>query len=74
MFFRDTVRRAAEEVGVMGWVTNRDDGAVEAVFEGPPDAVAALVDFTRAGPGHAQVDALDVDAEQPEGLRGFDVR
>ena len=53
---------------------NCADGSVEAVFEGTPDAVAALVDFTRAGPGHAQVDALDVESEPPEGLRSFDVR
>ena len=46
----------------------------EAVFEGPPDAVAALVDFCRAGPGHAEVDALDVEPEPPEGLDGFEVR
>jgi hypothetical protein len=32
------------------------------------------VDFTRAGPGHAQVEELDVAAEEPEGLSGFDVR
>ncbi len=53
---------------------NCGDGSVEAVFEGSPDAVAALVDFTRAGPGHSQVDAVDVASEEPEGLRSFDVR
>jgi acylphosphatase len=74
VFFRDSTRREAQRRGVAGWVRNCADGSVEAVFEGPPDAVAALVDFTRAGPGHSQVDALDVDAEEPEGLRSFDVR
>jgi acylphosphatase len=74
VFFRDSTRREAQRRGVAGWVRNCPDGAVEAVFEGPPDAVAALVDFTRAGPGHAEVEALDVQTEEPEGLRGFDVR
>ena len=74
VFFRDSTRREAQRRGVAGWVRNCADGSVEAVFEGSPDAVAALVDFTRAGPGHAHVDALDVAGEPAEGLRGFDVR
>lgn len=74
VFFRDSTREEAERHEVKGWVKNRDDGSVEAVFEGAPDAVDALVAFTRAGPGHAQVEALDVASEEPEGLRGFDVR
>ena len=74
VFFRDSTRREAERRGVAGWARNCADGSVEAVFEGAPDAVEALVEFTRAGPGHAHVDGLDVDHEEPEGLRGFDVR
>ena len=74
VFFRDSTRREADRRGVAGWVRNCGDGAVEAVFEGEPEAVDALVEFTRAGPGHAQVSSLDVASEQPEGLRGFDVR
>jgi acylphosphatase len=58
---------------VAGWVRNRDDGAVEAVFEGPPEAVTRLVEFCRGGPGHADVDDLDVQEQEPEGLDGFEV-
>jgi acylphosphatase len=54
-------------------VRNRDDGAVEAVFEGDSEAVDALVAFCRSGPSHADVDRVDVEGEQPEGLEGFDV-
>ena len=43
VFFRDSVRRTARERGVAGWVRNRRDGTVEAVFEGEPDAVEAIV-------------------------------
>jgi len=74
VFFRDSTRREADRRGVAGWVRNCGDGSVEAVFEGPPDAVASLVDFVRAGPGHASVNDVDVESEQPEGLSGFDVR
>jgi acylphosphatase len=74
VFFRDSVRREAVRRGVAGWVRNCSDGTVEAVFEGPPDAVAALVDVCRAGPGHAEVSALDEQREPAEGLSGFGVR
>lgn len=74
MFFRDSTRREAARRGVAGWARNCADGTVEAVFEGPQDAVSAMVDFVRSGPGHADVSQLDVSREEPEGLSGFDVR
>lgn len=74
VFFRDSVRREAARRGVAGWARNCADGTVEAVFEGPPSAVAAMVDLCRAGPGHAEVERLDTEREPPEGLSGFDVR
>jgi acylphosphatase len=74
VFFRETTRRRAESAGVAGWVRNRLDGAVEAVFEGEPAAVERLVEFCRDGPRGARVDWVDVAAEDSEGLRGFEVR
>ena len=74
VFFRDTVRRRAESLGVAGWVRNRDDGAVEAVFEGPDEAVEAMVELCRRGPGRAEVTRLEVTDEVPEGLAGFRIR
>jgi acylphosphatase len=74
VFFRDSCRREANARGVAGWIANRSDGAVEAVFEGAPDAVAALVDFSRHGPRGAEVSSVDETNEQPEGISGFDVR
>jgi acylphosphatase len=74
VFFRDSVRRLALQRGVAGWVANRADGAVEAVFEGEPDAVERLVELCRAGPRGARVDSVDVTEEEPEGLSGFAVR
>jgi acylphosphatase len=74
VFFRDSTEKEARSRGVAGWVRNRDDGAVEAVFEGDPDAVEALVEFCRSGPSRADVERVDVEEEQPEGLEGFEVR
>ena len=74
VFFRDSTRRMAQRHGVAGWVANRWDGAVEAVFEGEPDAVERLVAFSRKGPRGARVDGVEVTDEKPEGLRGFAVR
>jgi len=71
VFFRDSTRRKAESLGVSGWARNREDGAVEVVAEGEPDAVEALVDYVRRGPGRAEVSGVDVTEEEPEGLSGF---
>ena len=59
---------------VDGWVRNLADGRVEAVFEGEPAAVEAMVEFCRKGPRWAQVDEICVRSEPLEGLRGFEVR
>jgi acylphosphatase len=72
--FRDSTRRHAGSRGVDGWVTNRSDGAVEAVFEGDAEAVQSMVDFCKGGPRAADVKDVDVSEEEPEGLSGFDVR
>jgi acylphosphatase len=72
--FRDSARRQAQTRGVDGWVANRSDGSVEAVFEGDPEAVQSMVDFCKGGPRAADVKDVDVSDEDPEGLSGFDVR
>jgi acylphosphatase len=74
VFFRDSVRRLAERLGVSGWVRNNWDGTVEAVLEGDRDGVESVVAFMREGPRGARVDRVDVADEEPEGLFGFDVR
>jgi acylphosphatase len=74
VFFRDTVRERARAHGVSGWVANRSDGSVEAVFEGEADAVERLVRFCETGPPRAGVESVDVTEEEPEGLTGFSVR
>jgi acylphosphatase len=74
VFFRDSARRLAQRHEVRGWIANRWDGSVEAVFEGEDAAVRRLVDFCREGPRGAWVESVDVSEEEPEGLRDFAVR
>ena len=74
VFFRDSTRRRAQQHGVGGWVSNRWDGAVEAVFEGENDAVERLVRFMHDGPRGADVQRVEVFEEEVEGTRGFNVR
>ena len=74
VFFRDSTRREAARRGVAGWVCNRRDGAVEAVFEGPVAEVEALVAFCSEGPRGADVVDVATHDEGPEGLTGFEVR
>ena len=71
--FRYAVEQAARSRGVAGWVQNRADGAVEAVFEGEREDVEALVDVCRRGPRGADVRAVSVVEEPAEGLAGFRV-
>ena len=74
VFFRDSARERAEAHGVSGWVRNRDDGAVEAVLEGPREAVERVIRFFDTGPPHASVEHLEVEEQEPQGLGGFEVR
>jgi len=74
VWFRDACRREAERLGVAGWVQNLTDGRVEAVFEGSPDAVVAMVGWCREGPPRAQVTGVIEREEMVAGERGFAIR
>lgn len=74
VYYRDTCRRVAAGAGVGGWVRNLADGRVEAVFEGPPEAVERLVAWAWDGPAGAAVTTVEVYEETPEGLAVFAVR
>lgn len=74
VFYRSEARERARERGVAGWVRNLPDGRVEAVFEGPDEAVDAMVGWCREGTPMARVDDVEVAREEPEGLEGFEIR
>ena len=72
--YRWSCVRQAERLGVAGWVCNQPDGTVELAVEGSPQAVEALVAWSRRGPSDADVSYLEVSEEPPEAARGFSVR
>jgi len=74
VFFRYEARERARTRGLAGWVRNLPDGRVETVLEGPDEAVESMVDWCRRGPRGAEVTDVEVIAEEPEGLEGFEVR
>ena len=71
--FRASCRYRAREAGVTGWVRNLPDGRVEAAFEGPAEAVEAVVDWCRTGPPLARITRVDVTDEPVEGATGFSI-
>ena len=75
VFFRDSTRQKAEELGLAGWVKNTADGQVEALFEGPSGKVKEMVRWCEEGPQHASVENVDTNFESAGGdLKGFEVR
>jgi acylphosphatase len=74
VWYRDSCREVAQREGVAGHARNLDDGRVEVVAEGAADAVERLVSWCRIGPPRAEVTAVVVEDEPPEGARTFAVR
>ena len=74
VFFRDSTRQRAQAAEVAGWVANRPDGTVEAVFEGEIGEVERLVDWMHNGRPGADVERMESFGEPEEGLTGFEVR
>ena len=74
VFFRAETRDRARSLGLDGWVQNRSDGAVEAVFEGDDERVDSMVEWCGRGPAGARVEDVDTTWAAPEGETGFSVR
>ena len=73
VFYRDSCRQVARELGVRGWVRNRDDGTVEFVAEGRREAVDGLLAWCRQGPPRATVTGMTITDEDPVGESAFSV-
>jgi acylphosphatase len=74
VWFREAMRQEAEALGIRGWVRNRMDGTVEAVVQGDPRAVEAIVAWARRGPRDAQVRRVEVSDEVAEPFATFEKR
>ena len=72
VFFRDSMRREAQNLAVAGWVCNRSDGTVEAAVQGESSAVDAIVRWARRGPQFARVERVDIEPHDGS-YTGFEV-
>jgi acylphosphatase len=66
--FRAWTEMLAAEQGIEGWVRNRRDGSVEALFSGSEETVLTMIELCREGPPGARVDALDQREARSEDL------
>lgn len=73
VFFRDSCRRQAQVLGVLGSADNLADGRVEVVLEGEREPVEAMVQWCHSGSQYAQVTSVEVSEEEPSGLDGFTI-
>lgn len=74
VFFRVETQRAAERFGVLGWVRNRPDGTVEAVFEGGQQAVDGILQWCQQGPNLAVVKNVELNWQDFTGeYKRFDI-
>jgi acylphosphatase len=75
VYFRYATREEADMRGVKGWVRNRREGGVEAVFEGEKEKVEELIEFCHYGPPAAKVSAVEVTWEEYTGeFKDFSIR
>lgn len=72
--YRAWTARTAIGKGLSGWVCNREDGSVEAVFQGPDGAIADMLALCRRGPRSAAVERVVTLGEPAETYSGFDIR
>lgn len=73
VFYRESMSRQAQSLGVTGWVRNCGDGTVEAMVQGEPDAVGQIVEWTWSGPAAARVELVEITAGSGE-YTGFERR
>lgn len=75
VWFRQSTKQKAEQLGIKGWVRNKSDGTVEAVFEGETEAVSKMIDWCHQGPNLSKVkDVKTTRREVTEGLEDFSVK
>lgn len=74
VFYRAESRKKAMELGLAGWVRNRDDGSVEVHAEGPQETLEQLMTWCRRGPAMANVQEMSATPMPSEGRTSFDIR
>ncbi len=74
VFFRANTKEQAEKLNVQGWVRNMRDGRVEALFEGDPDAVDAMISWCHNGPELSFVEEVTVQQISSSGCSDFKIK
>lgn len=74
VWYRGWTVETARRLGLEGWVRNRADGSVEALFHGPDSSVEAMIELCRRGPPAARVDRIECEASPPPEGGGFQQR
>lgn len=76
VFFRAHTSKKAKSLGLKGWVKNRDDGKVEAFFEGPKDKAEQMIKWCWQGPKLSRVTSVDSIqlTKTGEKLKEFEIR
>jgi acylphosphatase len=72
VYFRDSMRREAQRLGISGWVRNRSDGTVEAAVQGDPADVDLLVRWAHRGPERAHVTQVEIGPHEGS-YTGFEI-
>ena len=62
--FRMWIEKNAEMLGLAGWVRNRCDGSIEAMFSGPSETVDEMIFRCNEGPPGADVKNVDITREE----------
>lgn len=74
VWYRGWTEQTAKELGLFGWVRNREDGTVEALFVGSENAVAKMLERCKAGPQHAKVERIETEPAKGITPNRFDVK
>ncbi len=73
VFFRASTKAVADQLGIKGFVLNRDDGSVYTEAEGDDLSIELFLDFCRKGPEHAIVENVEVSQGDIKNFRNFEV-
>jgi len=73
VFFRAFIKEQAEKLGVKGYVRNKEDGSVEAWFEGDSNKVNEMLEICKKGPKHAIIKRFDIVDENFQGMKDFKI-
>lgn len=74
VFFRQSTKQKAEELGIKGWVRNQPDGSVLAEIEGSQQALIVMEAWLKLGPENAKVEKLIIQPGEEKGYTGFEIR